>query len=334
MKNMLKYIGIIIAGLLVTSCFDDVPPVPNYDVVTSNYDIARNSTFFKIRETITHEVDNKVRGGWDLALQSDLAGGGVLVNYTSSAKAINTGTNDFTAVDENMLNQLLNSDQWEFNDPGYSNTKDYLALRNWEDQNVYILNRGLGVLSQNKYYKIQFVSKTSTSVTIKYGSINEDNGVEKTITRDSSVNITTFSFDSDDVVSFQPKTVEWDFFLTPYLGLYETLTPGVFAEYNLTGVVVNNESGLTVAQVFDENILHEDIDLAFAQTQNYTDWKGVIGSTWKKIPSTEDPLYEMDTAKKYIFKHTDGNYYKLRFTSFYHPINGDQGYPSFEIKKL
>ena len=333
MKNIIKYIGIVFVGLLVTSCFDDVPPVQDFDVVTSNFDIAKNSTFFKIRENITHEVDNSVKGGWDLALQSDLAGGQVLINYTSAAKTINTETKDFTAVDENTLNDLLNSHKWKFNDPGYSNIKDSVALKSWEDQNVYILNRGSGVLSQNRYYKIQFMSKTSNSVTFKYSPINDNTGVENTLTKDSSVNITPFSFDSDDEVSFQPNSADWDFFLGPYLGWFETLTPGEFAVYTLTGVMINNESGLTVAAIDDEDVIYEDIDLAFAQTQNYIDWKGVIGSTWKKIPAIDNPLYEMDTDKKYIFKHNDGNYYKLRFTSFYN-AQGEQGYPSFEIKKL
>ncbi|NOQ92122.1 MAG: hypothetical protein GQ552_05320 [Flavobacteriaceae bacterium] len=333
MKNIIKYIGIVFVGILVTSCFDDVPPVQSFDVVTSNYDIAKNSTFFKIRENITHEVENKPRGAWDLALQSEKSGGQVLINYTTAAKVIDTKASNFTDVDEATLNDLFNSDQWKFNDPAYSNIKDSVALHTWENQNVFILNRGAGVLSQNKYYKIQFVSKTANSVTFKYGPINDNTGVENTVNSNALENITVFSFDTDDEASFQPKSSEWDFFLSPYLGWFETLTSGEFAEYTLTGVIINNESGLTVAAIHDENIIYEDMDLPYAQGLAYTSWKGVIGSTWKKIPAIDNPLYEMDTDKKYIFKHTDGNYYKLRFTSFYN-TSGEQGYPSFEIKKL
>lgn len=333
MKNIIKYIGIVFVGILVTSCFDDVPPVQSFDVVTSNYDIVKNSTFFKIRENITHEVENRARGTWDLALQSDLAGSQVLINYTTAAKVIDTKISNFADVDENTLNNLLNSDQWKFNDPAYSNIKDSVALHTWVNQNVYILNRGATTPSQNKYYKIQYVSNTANSVTFKFGAINDNTGVENTIVENSSINITTFSFDAEDVVGFQPNTADWDFFLTPYYGWFETLTPGEFAAYTLTGVMVNNESGLTVAPIDDESVVYEDIDLAYAQGLAYTDWKGVIGSTWKKIPAIDNPLYEMDTDKKYIFKHTDGFYYKLRFTSFYN-TQGEQGYPSFEIKKL
>jgi len=333
MKEIVKYIGIFFIGLLVTSCFDDVPSVEQFDDVSSKYNIASNSTFYKIHQNTTVETGNSVRGGWDLAFQSALSGDHVLTNYTSSAKAIKAGSSVFSDVDVNTLQGLLNSDQWEINDPAYSNIKDSLALKDWETKEVYIINRGVGQLAQNKYYKIQFESKTNDSYTFKYAKIDSNSEIMTTVNRNSNLVNVTFSFDEGDIVDFEPGINDWDFFLTPYLGWYETLIAGEFSEYNLTGVMINNESGLRVAAIDDENIIYEDIDLPFAQTLNYTDWKGVIGSTWKLIPSTEDPIYNMDTNKKYIFKHTDGNYYKLRFTDYYNDL-GEQGYPSFEIKKL
>ena len=333
MRNIIKYMGVIFSGLLVVSCFEDIPPVEQFDVVTSNYNIASNSTYYKIHQNGTIEISNSVRGGWDLAFQSALIGDHVLTNYTSAVKAIKTGTSVFEDVDVSTLEDLLKSDQWKFNDPAYSNIKDSLALKDWETKEVYIINRGIAQLPQNRYYKIQFESKNNDSYTFKYAGIESNSGTVKTISRNSDLVNVTFSFDEGNAVDFEPGINDWDFFLTPYLGWYETLTAGEFAEYNLTGVMINNESGLMVAAIDDEDIIYEDIDLTFAQSQNYTDWKGVIGSTWKKIPSTENPLYEMDTNKKYIFKHTDGKYYKLRFTSFYNDA-GEQGYPSFEIKKL
>ena len=333
MRNIIKYMGVIFSGLLVVSCFEDIPPVEQFDVVTSNYNIASNSTYYKIHQNGTIEISNSVRGGWDLAFQSALIGDHVLTNYTSAVKAIKTGTSVFEDVDVSTLEDLLKSDQWKFNDPAYSNIKDSLALKDWETKEVYIINRGIAQLPQNRYYKIQFESKNNDSYTFKYAGIESNSGTVKTVNRNSNLVNVTFSFDEGNAVDFEPGINDWDFFLTPYLGWYETLTAGEFAEYNLTGVMINNESGLRVAAIDDEDIIYEDIDLTFAQSQNYTDWKGVIGSTWKKIPSTENPLYEMDTNKKYIFKHTDGKYYKLRFTSFYNDA-GEQGYPSFEIKKL
>jgi len=333
MRNIIKYIAIIFSGLLVISCFEDIPPVKQFDVVTSNYNIASNSTFYKIHQNTTVEIGNSVRGGWDLAFQSALNGDHVLTNYTSAVKAIKTGISVFEDVDVSTLDDLLHSDQWKINDPAYSNIKDSLALKDWETKEVYIINRGIAQLPQNRYYKIQFESKTNDSYTFKYAGIESNSGTIKTVNRNSNLVNVTFSFDEGNTIDFEPGINDWDFFLTPYLGWYETLIAGEFSEYNLTGVMINNESGLRVAAIDDEDINYEDIDLTFAQSQNYTDWKGVIGSTWKKIPSTENPLYEMDTDKKYIFKHTDGNYYKLRFTSFYNDA-GEQGYPSFEIKKL
>ena len=98
--------------------------------------------------------------------------------------------------------------------------------------------------------------------------------------------------------------------------------------------MINNEGGVRVAKIDDENIVYEDISLSDAQAMDYTDFKGVIGSNWKKIPTTENPVYEMDTDKKYIFKLNDGNYYKMRFLDYYSSDTGEQGFTSFEMLLL
>lgn len=333
MRNIARYLGWIFVGLLMTSCFNDVPGVEQFDEITSNYNISSNSTFFKIHQNTTIEVSNSLRGNWDLSFQSALPGFHVLTNYTSSVRAIKSGISNFKDVDVQTLENLIDSDQWKINDPAYSNVKDSLALKDWENGEVYIMNRGVSQLPQDKYFKFQFIAKTDDSYTFKYANIDSSSETVKTVNRNSKLVNVTFSFNDGDIVDFEPEIEDWDFFLTPYLGWYETLVTGVYADYNLTGVMINNEAGIRVAAIDDEDVLYDDIDLSFAQTQNYSDWKGIIGSTWKLIPSTENPIYEMDTNKKYIFKHTDGNYYKMRFTSFYNK-NGEQGYPSFEIKKL
>jgi hypothetical protein len=142
-----------------------------------------------------------------------------------------------------------------------------------------------------------------------------------------------YSFETDAVVTHEPLLNEWDFYFAPYFGWFETLTPGVYSPYNVTGVMINNEGGVQVAQVFDGAIEYEGINLAMAESLAYTDWKGSIGSTWKKIPSTENPIYTMDTDKKYVLKLSDGNYYKMRFLDFYN-AEAEKGYPSFEINLI
>ena len=337
MKKSIFYISILTISTLLTSCFKEIDIEPKEKstetIITSNYSIYSNVTFFKIYENITAEVSNQARGQWDLAFQSAFEGEIVLLNYTVEASSIKTGTSNFSEVDSNLALQLLELDEWNFNDPAYSNNADSTALRDWESQEVYLVNRGSKTSSQEAYYKIQFISKTSDSYTFKYAHISSSVENEITINRTQGLANVYFSLALGEVVEHEPLLDEWDFYFAPYFGWFETLTVGEFSPYNLTGVMINNEGGVRVCQIFNGEIAYEDIDIIMAESLTYIDWKGVIGSTWKNIPNPDNPVYTMDTNKKYVLKLADGNYYKLRFLDFYSP-HGDQGYPSFEINLI
>ena len=334
MKKIIVFLLIIIVSISLVACFEEIDTdklkKTTEQVFISQNNIYGNVTFYKIYENTTQEVINRDLGKWDLAFQSAETGDIVLVNYTVSAKAIKTGISDFSAVDKGTVEDLFDSDDWKFNDPAYSNIKDSIALKDWKDKEVYLVYRGNTSLPQEAYYKIQFISETDNSYTFKYAHVESAEEIEKTIQRTEGLANIYFSFEDDSTVEYEPNIKEWDFYFAPYYGWYETLTAGVYSPYNLTGVMINNEGGVRVAQIFDDNIAYEDIDLNMAENLIYSDWKGSIGSTWKKIPSTENPVYHMDISKKYVIKLYDGNYYKLRFLDFYN-TEGEKGYTSFEL---
>jgi len=337
MKRAINYfIGLVIM-LMAMSCFPEIDTIPmertTQAVFTSQHSIYSNITFYKIYPNTTQEVSNQGLGDWDMAFQSAMEGDNVLVNYTIAGKAIKTGTSDFSEVDKSTVEDLFLSDDWKFNDPAYSNIRDSIALKDWENKEVYLLYRGSTSRPEEAYYKIQFISKTPDSYTFKYAHVESSGEIERTISRTDGLANVYFSFDNDQLVEHEPNIKTWDFYFAPYFGWYETLTAGEYSPYNLTGVMINNEGGVRVAQVFDEEIEYESIDLTMAESLTYSHWKGSIGSTWKVIPSTENPVYHMDTSKKYVFKLYDGNYYKLRFLDFYNS-EGEQGYTSFEILVL
>ena len=338
MKRSIVYLAALFVSVFLTSCFQDIDneamELPYQERFESPFNISGNATFYKIHENITELVENHKIGGWDLAFQSAKAGDFVLINYTTSAQVIKTGTEIFSEVDKSLADKLFNSDQWKFNDPSFSNVKDSLALKDWENKEVYILNRGAAFPAEESFYKIQFVSKTETSYTFKYAHIESAEAIEKTVERSPVYVNQYFSFETGELASFEPIIDNWHFFFSPYIGWYETLTAGVYSPYNVKGVMINNEGGVRVAKIDDENIVYEDISLSDAQAMEFTDFKGVIGSNWKKIPTTENPVYEMDTDKKYIFKLNDGNYYKMRFLDYYSSDTGEQGFTSFEMLLL
>ena len=334
MKKLIFYFSLLATSISLTSCFQEIDTVrqerQTKTIITSEGSIYSEITYFKVYENATAQVAIEPRGTWDLAFQSALEGNNVLVNYTVSATAINTETSNFDAVDKNTVNELFTSDNWRFNDPSFSNIKDSTALYGWENGEVYIVYRGSAALASDAYYKVQLLSETSESYTFRYAHVESTTPIEKTIARTLGLANIYFSFENDGLVEYEPLLYEWDFYFAPYFGWFETLTPGEYAPYNLTGVMINNEGGVLVCQVFDENIEYADISFSMAETLTYTDWKGVIGSTWKKIPNPDNPIYSMDTDKKYVLKLNDGNYYKLRFLDFYN-TEGERGYPSFEI---
>jgi len=337
MKRSIFYFSILTITMVFTSCFQEIDTVAQEktteNVFITQHSIYNSVTFYKIYENTTQEVSSETLGKWDMAFQSTLEGDNVLVNYNVSARAIKTGTRIFSEVDKSTVEDLFQSDQWKFNDPAYSNVRDSIALKDWEDKEVYLVYRGSAARPEEAYYKIQFVSKTPETYTFKYAHVESLEEIEKTINRTQGLANVYYSFDENDVVEHEPNIKEWDFYFAPYFGWFETLVAGEFAPYNLTGVMINNEGGARIAQVFDEDIEYESIDLAMAQKLTYTDWKGAIGSAWKLTPNPDNPVYNMDTSKKYVFKLYDGNYYKLRFLDFYNS-EGEQGYTSFEINVL
>lgn len=337
MKNVIQLFSLLALVGFTTSCFQEIDTVPleksTQEVFTSNYSIYGNVTFYKVYENTTAEVSNEPLGQWDLAFQSAFEGDIVLVNYTVSARAIKTGTSIFSEVNKNTVNELFDSDAWKFNDPAYSNSMDSTALEDWETKEVYLIYRGSTSLSQEAYYKIQFVSKTAESYTFKFAHVESPDENEITINRTQGLANVYFSFEENNTVVHEPNIIEWDFYMAPYFGWFETLTAGVYSPYNVTGVMINNEGGVQVCQVFDEDILYEDIDIAMAENLTYSDWKGSIGSTWKKIPSIDNPVYTMDFDKKYVLKLNDGSFYKMRFLDFYN-ADKEKGYPSFEINLI
>lgn len=337
MKKVIKISLVLVAFLYLSSCFKDIDTIalerPFGETFTVEHNIYSNITFYKVYENITLEVSNHQLGKWDLLFQSAGKGDNVILNYSISATAINTNIKDFSQVTKATASKLIGSDNWLFNDPAYSNIKDSLALKNWNNGNVYVLYRGTTIAPNKAYYKIQFISETLDSYTFKYAHIEDTEEKVVTINKTEGLVNRAYSFETNSVVDFEPNINEWDFFFAPYYGWYETLTAGIYSPYSLTGVIINNEVGIEIAPIVDIDLDYNQITRSMVEDFEFTSWKGAIGSTWKKIPDNKNPVYYMDEAKKYILKMPDGNYYKLRFLDYYN-LDGKKGYPTFEINLL
>ncbi|OQY02708.1 MAG: hypothetical protein B6I20_06655 [Bacteroidetes bacterium 4572_117] len=338
---MKKLILISLVSIVFASCFKEIDTVPLVRTVESTFTVQNSiqttQTYFTLYENTAQEASVVAPSSWDLAFESAGDGSKVMQGWASGSMVHKTGKNIITDVSEDeVLDYMNNSYDWLFDDPAYTNYPDSLSLQTWEDGEVYIQNRGV---VKDNFYLIQFVSKTDDSYTFNYAKVTDNQNVNTyTINRSDGLNYVYFSFDENAPVSVEPRSYDWDFVFSPYLGWWETLTQGEYSPYKINGVLINNESGVRVAQIFDESIDFEDINETHIATSEFTDWKGVIGSNWKLLGGTDsENLYTMDPDKKYILKKYDSTtgvfkYFKLRMIDY--KLNGVDHFPTVEFKFL
>lgn len=335
---------LILAGLVsfvFTSCFKEIDIVPIERTIESTFTVLNSmrsyQTYYYFHENTAEEVGSVSPSTWDLAFESAGENNRVIIGWSSASLIHKSGKYDISEVSENDVLEFINDTEgWNFDDPAYTNYLDSLALQYWEDGEVYVLNRGA---TSDNYYLIQFVEKTEDTYTFNYSKATDNQNIQTyTINRSSGLNYICFSFEENAEVTVEPRTIDWDIVFTPYLGWWETLVEGEFSPYNQSGILINNEGGVRVAQIFDENIEFEDIDSLFIATSEFSSWKGAIGSNWKILGGTDsENLYNMDPNKKYILKKYDSisgvyKYFKLRMIDY--KLNGEDHYPTVEFEFL
>jgi len=339
---MKKFMLIGVVSFVFTSCFKEIDTAPMErtveDAFTVQNSIQTTQTYYYLYENVGMEVSTSSPRSWDLAFESAGDGNKVLIGWATGSIAHKTGRDKIEEFSQNeILSYLEDSVNWTFDDPAYTNFVDSLSLQFWEDGKVYIQNRGV---ESDNYYLIQFVEKTDDSYTFNYAKATDNSNIQTfIITRSDGLNYIYFSFDEGgSIVTVEPRSVEWDMVFSPYLGWWETLTVGEYSPYTQSGILINNEGGVRVAQIFDENIDFEDIDSTYITASEFTDWKGVIGSNWKLLGGTDsENLYNMDPNKKYLLKKYDiqteaYKYFKLRIIDY--KLNGKDHHPTVEFKFL
>ncbi|KPL16082.1 MAG: hypothetical protein AMS23_03815 [Bacteroides sp. SM1_62] len=341
MKNHTLLYGISLSLLLFPSCLKDIDLEPISRTIDETFTVQNSirkvQSFYRFYENTVLEVGTASPFSWDLAFESAGPDNRVLIGWASSSTVIKSGTSNFDEITQAMILDLIeNSDDWTFDDPSYINTMDSVSLRNWENGEIYIQSRGV---ENDNYYAIQFVSKTDNSYTVKYASAQSLDIInEVTINRSTGFNYVYFSYAINGTLTVEPLQRDWDIMCSPYLGWWETSTPGEYAPYIQSGIMINNEYGVRIARVFDPGVTYEEIDISDTIDYEFTDMKGAIGSNWKILGSVgSENLYTMDPDKKYILKKYDYEtdremYFKLQIIDY--KLNGEDHHPTIEFKYL
>lgn len=338
--DMKKIMFFSLISFMFTSCFDEIDIEPLEKTFESTFTVENSikttQTFYRFYENVVTNVSENSPAKWDLAFESFGDGGRVLTNYAITAKVIKTGEYNINEVTQNDVISLIPSDEWMFDDPAYTNYTDSLSLQDWEDGEVYVLKRGTN--DEYDYYKIQFVSRNEDEYTFNYARAIETSYHTVTIPRTDGLAYRYFSFTTCGTVDIEPQIETWHIMFTPYYGWYETLTPGEYSPYNMSGVLINYEGGVEIAHIFSDTADFANIDESYIEQFEFTDWKGAVGSNWKLLgDQTSGNVYEMDPVKKYLMKVYDQDedifkYYKFRFIDY--KLDGEDHHPTVEFKFL
>ena len=325
---------VLITAFSLSSCFKeiDTEKLPPLETFTAQFNIKEMQSYYKIEENEVRLVKFNNPKAWDLGFETGTNGRRIIINYSAQAQIIDTEKEDINEVDENLAVELLNADNWKFDHQ--NGDPDSTAIDNWiESGNVFLLYRGAIFQNEVAYYKIFFESVNDNEYVFQYADIHENEIISKTIPKSNLTSFVTFSFTTGEIVELDPGKTEWDLLFTPYYGWYETLTPGYFLPYYMSGVYINYLNGVEVIKIDDYDTAFDSIDYSYVSQYEFSTKQDIIGQDWKLLPDPDNPFYYMDENKKYIVRAVNGNYYKLRFLNYYSNL-GEQGYTTFEIKKL
>jgi len=335
--------AIFLISLLTGGCFKEIDTVPLPLPEVEDYFVVENSikkiqSFFRFYENTVIEEDTSANTKWDLAFESAGEGSRALLGWATFSTAVPSGKFNFREISQDLVLELIDTGDWVFDDPSFVNTYDSLALTgHWENGEIYLQNRGV---TNDNYYAIQYVDADENSYTFRYASAQSLNDVhEVSIQRSSAFNYVYYSFDIHSKVAIEPDFRMWDILFTPYRGWWETSEPGIYAPFNMSGLMINNEAGVEVARIFDPDVLFEDLDSASVYQYEFTDKKGAIGAEWKVLgDQNSGTIITVNPDMKYLLKKYNAEsgkimYFKLQIIDYYSD-SGESHHPTVEFKFL
>ena len=151
------------------------------------------------------------------------------------------------------------------------------------------------------------------------------------IIKTDSVHFVYYDFENDIQKYIEPALTRYDIIFTPYYDLVYDIVE-IPLPYLVRGVflnICNVSAALVTSKTFDEITWFEIDTAGFTFEQDFIGWE------WKDVNidfSGGTANYNVRTDRTYLIKSFEGDYYKLRFLSYY--LNGIYGFPSFEYKLL
>jgi hypothetical protein len=325
--------------VITTSCFKEDVKIAPHPVDTTKVEMIAMTQYYMYQVYFNlntgEQVSQNVKSDFDLQFSCYDTGFIIKLNSASFVMAAATQQTEFSQVTDTAgLN-------WRFD--ASSGNLDSLALKNWIQfsgsdtiypENVYVINRGLDSYGNALgLRKIIFHKLLGDRYYFSYCRMDNSDLQEVIIAKDFNYNTVQYSFGTNEVVQTEPIWNEWDLLFTQYSTMLTT-DEGQDYPYLLTGVLINSGD---VKVHFDSTMVFNDVTVDEVLNLDFTSQPDAIGYNWKELIGDingGDFYYECHSNWNYFVQTRTGVYYKLRFTSFYDPITGEKGYPTFEYRRL
>lgn len=210
---------------------------------------------------------------------------------------------------------------------------------NLEDNKVYLIKMGneigtdtpetgsVAVAGADRGWKKIRIVQENGAYKLLYANLEATTHQEIIIEKDNHHDFTYFSMVNENVVNVAPVKGKWDLNFTVFTEVLD-LPEGGQSAYGFSDYVATNLLSNTKAyQVMTKDITYQDFISANIDNSLYEVDQRVIGAHWR------DVFNGLFNDRYYIIQDTDGNTYKLKFTSMVNE-NGVRGYPKFEYQIL
>lgn len=184
-----------------------------------------------------------------------------------------------------------------------------------------------GSKNKDQWYKVK-VNRNGEGYKVQFAKIGETTIKTVDIPKNADVNFSFLSLESGNVVTVEPRKINWDIawgYSTSNAGTIPP-TPYWFQDF----VLLNYAAGAEAAEVLTSTVSYDAYAEANIATSTFVKTKDAIGSKWRV---TSGASLGIRRDRFYVIKDPNGNVYKLKFVSMgLASDGGERGKPVIEYK--
>ncbi len=333
-------LGILII-LSLYSCFEKEKPIVPYPVTvtgvlfTVQQSIYTNQLFYSFENNII--AASSPNTAWDLSFENAPQGWHIRVNSSNFIEIYPTDTSNFDA--DFSINKYKNITKQEWYFDKSNGNPDSTAAGAWVNTTVnpfkytgqvYLVGQWNGSVSV-PLKKIVFLNVNDSNYLFRYANLDGSDSMQVIIHKDTAYNYSYYSIMNASQVNIEPKRYTWDILFSQYVASLPD--NGIFVPYPVRGVLLNPDK---VSAALDSVKTYENITINNVSGMQFSTVTDFIGYNWKSVTinfQANTGTYSLKSNYTYVVHDIAGNYYKLKFLSFYNS-QGDEGYPAFEVMKL